>query len=245
MILKKSLRIKGFIISILIYCWSTASVFSQDSILNKYGLWVIKDKRSLIESIKSNPDKQMLDINKNIPGIVLDLKYAGRSNFMHQKLYTHISTTFIRKPAAIALLQVQKELNQQGLSLKIFDAYRPYSITEKMWEQVKDDRYAADPKKGSGHNRGVAVDLTIIELKTGKELSMGTVFDNFSDTAHHDFKVLPDEILKNRTVLKSMMEKYGFKSLVTEWWHYSLPNAKDFELLDLSFKDLRKLSRVK
>jgi D-alanyl-D-alanine dipeptidase len=129
----------------------------------------------------------------------------------------------------------------QNLNLKIFDAYQPYSVTEKMWEKVKDDRYAADASKGSGHNRGAAMDLTLIDLKTGKELPMGTGFDNFSDTAHHGFSGLPEEILQNRNLLKSIMEKYGFKQLSTEWWHFYLPNSSSFELLDIPFTDLEKM----
>jgi D-alanyl-D-alanine dipeptidase len=127
--------------------------------------------------------------------------------------------------------------------VKIFDAYRPYSITEKMWEKVKDDRYAADPSKGSGHNRGAAVDLTLIDLKTKKELPMGTGFDNFTDTAHSDFAQLPESILSNRNLLKSVMEKYGFKQLSTEWWHFYLPNSSTFELLDIRFADLKKMDK--
>ena len=180
----------------------------------------------------------MVDLKKKIPLLVLDLRYAGNNNFMHQQLYPAITTTYLRKPAADSLLAIEKELNKQGLGLKIFDAYRPYSVTEKMWEPVKDDRYAADPKTGSGHNRGVAVDLTIIHLKTKEELPMGTGFDNFSDTAHHDFTALPPAILQNRQLLKAIMEKHGFKALDTEWWHYSLPNAKEYELLNVGFKEL-------
>jgi D-alanyl-D-alanine dipeptidase len=164
---------------------------------------------------------------------------------MQRKLYPKITTTYLRSPAAKALLHVQIELNEMGLGLKIFDAYRPYSVTEKMWEPIQDDRYVADPKKGSGHNRGIAVDLTIINLKTKAELNMGTGFDNFSDTAHQTFTALPEEILRNRKLLKSLMEKYEFKPLETEWWHYSLPNAKDFELLDISFKSLKKSGESK
>jgi D-alanyl-D-alanine dipeptidase len=110
-----------------------------------------------------------------------------------------------------------------------------------MWEKVKDDRYAADPSKGSGHNRGAAVDLTLIDATTGEELPMGTGFDNFSDTVHSDFKNLSPEILKNRDLLKTIMEKYGFKQLSTEWWHFYLPNSSSFELLDISFSGLKKL----
>ena len=108
---------------------------------------------------------------------------------------------------------------------------------------MQDDRYAADPKKGSGHNRGIAVDLTIINLKNKEELDMGTGFDNFSDTAHHGFTNLPEEVLQNRLLLKKVMAQHGFKALDTEWWHYSLPNANDFELLDISFKELEKIQK--
>jgi D-alanyl-D-alanine dipeptidase len=184
----------------------------------------------------------MIDLQSFIPNIRLDLKYSTDQNFMHQKLYPAITTTFLRKPAAEKLKKIVNELKSRNLNLKIFDAYRPYSITEKMWEKVKDDRYAADPSKGSGHNRGAAVDLTLIDATTGEELPMGTGFDNFSDTAHSDFKNLSPEILNNRRLLKTIMEKYGFKQLSTEWWHFYLPNSSSFELLDISFSGLKKLA---
>ena len=111
-----------------------------------------------------------------------------------------------------------------------------------MWERVKDDRYAVDPKKGSGHNRGFAVDLTIINLKTLEELNMGTEFDNFSDSAQHSFTALAEEYLHNRYLLRSIMEKHGFKALETEWRHYFLPNASGFELMDISFEELYKMA---
>ena len=115
--------------------------------------------------------------------------------------------------ASQAALALSRDLKARGLGLKIFDAYRPYSVTEKMWRAVKDDRYAADPSKGSAHNRGIAVDLTLINLYTKRELSMGTGFDNFSDTAHGDFMGLPGKILQNRRLLEITMEKYGFIGL--------------------------------
>jgi D-alanyl-D-alanine dipeptidase len=107
-----------------------------------------------------------------------------------------------------------------------------------MWDLIHDERYVADPSKGSGHNRGLAVDLTIIDLKDGSELNMGTSFDNFTDTAHHTFKNLPADILQNRMLLRETMEKYGFKALETEWWHYSWPNDRNYEVLDIDFKKL-------
>ena len=219
----------------LVFLLTSLSTPAQNIPPNKYGLVVIGNVKQLQKTVFINGDKQMIDIKDHIGGLVLDLRYAGTNNFMKQQLYPAVTTTYLRRPAADSLAVIQKKLNESGLGLKIFDAYRPYAVTEKMWEPVQDDRYAADPKKGSGHNRGVAVDLTIINLTTKEELDMGTGFDNFSDTAHHAFNNLPEEILQNRLLLKTVMEQHGFKALDTEWWHYSLPNAKDFELLNIPF----------
>jgi len=216
----------------------------KDTGLNKYGLLVIHSMARFEKTVIANDANQMTDLKRKIPSLILDLRYATSNNFMHEKLYPPIKTTWLRKPAADSLKKIQSQLNVMGLGLKIFDAYRPYSVTEKMWEPVKDDRYAADPKKGSGHNRGIAVDLTLINLKTGHELNMGPGFDNFSDTAHHAFTNLPEEVLQNRLLLKKIMEQHGFKALDTEWWHYSLINAGNFELLDISFKYLEKKNKI-
>jgi zinc D-Ala-D-Ala dipeptidase len=171
--------------------------------------------------------------------IVYDLKYATKNNFTGKRLYDQSSKTYLRLPVVNALAKVALALEKQGLGLKIFDAYRPYHVTVKMWELIHDERYVADPAKGSGHNRGLSVDLTIIHLKDGSELNMGTGFDNFTDTAHHAFTQLPEEILKNRKLLKDIMMANGFRPLDTEWWHYSWPNDRNYDVLDLDFKKLR------
>lgn len=227
----------------IVFMLLSTSTFAQDSTLNKYGLWVISNINQLQKTINHDAGKAMVDLKKAIPGIQLDLRYAGTNNFMHEKLYPTIRTTYLRKNATDKLLKVQAELMKSHLGLKVFDAYRPYSVTERLWEPVQDDRYAADPKKGSGHNRGIAVDLTIISLQTNQELDMGTGFDNFSDTAHHAFKNLPEPVLQNRNLLQSIMEKYGFIALETEWWHYYLPNSNSYELMDISFKKLSTLNK--
>ncbi|MGI8582383.1 MAG: M15 family metallopeptidase, partial [Chitinophagaceae bacterium] len=118
-------------------------LLAQDTTFNKHGLWVIKNNRTLNSTINFNGNKQMADIKKLIPGVALDLRYATTNNFMHEKLYPSVSTTYLRLPAAKALQRVQGELNNLGIGLKIFDAYRPYSVTEKMWEPIKDERYVA------------------------------------------------------------------------------------------------------
>ena len=228
------------LIPLVVFLLTATAGQAQDTTLNKYGLWVIDEPAMLKKTILHDANKAMVNC-KRIPGILIDLRYAGTNNFMNTRLYPSTRTTYLRKPVIDSLALVQNEFNKLGLGLKIFDAYRPYSVTEKMWEPVKDDRYAADPRKGSGHNRGIAVDLTLIDLKTGNELPMGTGFDNFSDTAHHGFNLLPDPVLKNRLLLKTMMEKYGFTALPTEWWHYYMSAYSKFELLNLSFKGLKKI----
>ena len=224
-----------FILSTCLY----SNIFSQQK--TESGLFVTTKLKDYKKQVKDDPAKEMVELKELIPEIVYDLRYATKNNFMNRLMYPANTTeTFLRKPAAKALEKVQKELAAKGLGLKIFDAYRPYSVTVKFWELVKDERYVANPAKGSGHNRGIAVDLTIIYLKDGKELNMGTGFDNFTDTAHQNFTNLPEEILQNRILLKSTMEKYGFKPLETEWWHYYLANGDKFEVLDIDFKKMKK-----
>jgi D-alanyl-D-alanine dipeptidase len=204
------------------------------------GLVIISNTSAYNASLAGDSNKRMMALTKLIPGLVLDLRYNTSNNFMHRKMYDGVITeTYMRLPAAKALALVQKELNAKNLGLKIFDAYRPYAVTQKFWELVHDERYVANPAKGSGHNRGIAVDLTIIDLATKQELNMGTGFDNFTDSAHHAFTSLSQDVLNNRKLLKETMEKYGFKLFDTEWWHYSWPNPEQYEVLDLSFDKLK------
>ena len=224
---------------------SVAIIFSTTSLPILYAQknsepQVIKAYSLYKQSLKSDSSKKMVELKTVVPNIQYDLRYATLNNFMHQQVYKEGSHTFLRLIVARALGRVQQELNEKDLSLKIWDAYRPYSVTEKMWELIKDERYVADPKKGSGHNRGIAVDLTIIDRTTGKELDMGTGFDNFTDTAHQTFKNLPLEILNNRALLKTVMEKNGFVAMETEWWHFFW-NNQDFELLDIDPKKFKKI----
>lgn len=207
---------------------------------NEYVLTIINTIDNYLYTVKQDSNKQMVALNKLVPRLKNVWPYATTNNFTHQILYNH-PTAYMRIEAAIALQKVSEELYTQHIGLKIFDAYRPYSVTKKMWEVVPDDRYAANPAKGSGHNRGAAVDLTLYDLTTGTELQMPTPFDDFTEKAHHNYMNLDTTVLKNRKLLKDAMEKYGFVALDTEWWHYFLPNAaKRFELLDLDFKQMAK-----
>lgn len=233
-----------FLVMFLLFVdFTFTNVLAQSNVGNKYGLNVVNEVKLLQSQIELDSNMKMLSVSKEIPGAILDLKYATTDNFMHMKLYPTLQTTYLRLAAANALKKVIADLSKKQLTIKIFDAYRPYFITEQMWEKVKDSRYAADPSKGSGHNRGIAVDVTIVDLLTKKEITMPTGFDNFSDSAHQDFTQLPSDVINNRMLLKTTMEKYGFVALETEWWHFSLPGADQYDLLNLSFEALEKLSK--
>lgn len=217
------------ILLLLIFFLRTPAIAQKD-----YGIPVIDTKEKYLKTVREDSSKTMVELKTLAADLVYDLRYASTNNFMHKRMYSaNTRRTFLRKPAAEALAKVQQELREQGLGLKIYDAYRPYSVTVKFWELVKDERYVANPAKGSGHNRGLAIDLTLINLKTGNEIEMGTDFDNFSDTAHHSFNQLSPEVKQNRKLLRDVMKKYGFDMFDTEWWHYSWPNTKEFEVLDL------------
>ncbi|MBS1667390.1 MAG: M15 family metallopeptidase [Bacteroidetes bacterium] len=226
----------------IIFYLTPLSITAQRNKASDLPMVVVSSVTSYLTSVQHDENQKMINLGKKIPTIQLDLRYASTNNFMHRKMYKeNPKSTFMRLPAAKALIQVQKALNKKGLGLKVFDAYRPYSVTKDFWDLVHDERYVANPSKGSGHNRGIAVDLCIINLKTKKELKMPTGFDDFTDSAHHDFDDLPADVLANRALLKSTMLKYGFKAFATEWWHYSLPDPEKFPVLDLSFADLEGL----
>jgi zinc D-Ala-D-Ala dipeptidase len=213
--------------------------------ISRYGVPVLDNVQGYLQTVEKDSAKTMLELRSVSPNIVYDLRYASTNNFMKKRMYpAKTSQTFLRAPAAHALAKVQQQLNEKGYGLKIFDAYRPYSVTVAFWEPIKDERYVANPAKGSGHNRGLAVDLTVIDIKTGKELDMGTGFDNFTDTAHHAFtKNLPAEVQRARTLLRDAMETNGFTAMETEWWHYYWTNDKNYEVLDIPFKKLRAASK--
>lgn len=205
---------------------------------NEFGLQVINNIQSYQQTVSLDSNKRMVALENFIFPLQEEWKYATTDNFTHQVLY-HAPIAFLRLPAAKALRNVAAELKKNGLGIKIFDAYRPYRITKLMWKFVPDERYAANPAKGSGHNRGIAIDLTLVDLKTGKDLPMPTAFDDFTQKAHYDYMQLDRAVLANRKLLRTIMEQFGFKALDTEWWHFYWPDNR-FELMDLGFEKLEK-----
>ncbi|KAM3112512.1 D-alanyl-D-alanine dipeptidase [Phormidesmis sp. 146-33] len=168
------------------------------------------------------------------PNIVLDIRYATTNNFTKQKLYRQ-AKCFLRISVAEKLSRVQTELETQGLGLKVYDCYRPLSVQKRMWQLKPDPNYVANPVYGSRHNRGSAVDVTLVD-RTGKNLAMPTEFDEFSDRAHRDYNSLSNTVKTNRATLERIMEKHGFVGLQTEWWHFDATEWRQFPVADVSFE---------
>lgn len=222
---------------LIIIFFITIAANAQNVKLNEYGLYVVDDLKTYTLLIKKDSSKLLVDINEYIPDIILDIRYATENNFVGEAVY-NTPKAFTRLPVANALKEIQEELKKENLGLKIYDAYRPYSITKRFYDIVGDPDFVASPQKGSRHNRGCAVDLTIITLDDGKELEMPTDFDDFTEKAAHNFNELPQKVLLNREKLKNVMVKNGFSIYPAEWWHYDFKGWENFELMNISFEDL-------
>ncbi len=204
---------------------------------NPYELEIISEISDYKELVLTNPDKELIDLEKFIPDIVLDIRYAGKNNFTGEIIYK-AAKAYLRKPAAIALLNVQNELKTRGLEIKVFDAYRPYAATVKFYQVYPDTIFVAAPWRGSVHNRACAVDLTLIDIRTGDEFEMPTPFDDFTKKASHDYMDLSEKVINNRKILHDIMVKHGFTIYKNEWWHYDFKDFKSFELMNIYFEEL-------
>ncbi len=157
----------------------------------------------------------------------------------------HTPAAFLRLPAAQALLAVEQELKPLGYGLKIYDGYRPYRVTVAFYEAWHDTNFVASPYTGSRHNRGCAVDLTLINLSTGKELTMPTPYDAFTKQAAATWtEGLSKEAIDNKLRLQDVMLKHGYFIFPSEWWHFDFAGWEDYPVTDITFEDLlgRKLS---
>jgi len=214
-------------------------VQGQHNSNNPYNLNITNTVKDYCHSVALDSSNLLVDLTKTIPDIRLDIRYATENNFTHRKIYS-FARAFVRLPVSEALLKVQNELKQQGIGIKIFDAYRPYAATLLFYEIQKDTIYVAAPWKGSRHNRGCSVDLTLVDLKTGEELKMPTSFDTFSEKSWPSYMDLPQKVIQNRQVLIEVMSKHGFTVYPQEWWHFDFQNWENYGLLDIPFEELEK-----
>jgi D-alanyl-D-alanine dipeptidase len=168
-------------------------------------------------------DTTFVNLKDYSTDFVYDMKYATKDNFLKAKVYD-CAECFLRLKTVKALVKANKKFIRKGYRIQLFDCYRPLDIQKRMWQIVSNPEYVADPAKGSIHNRGGAVDITLVD-SNGIALDMGTPFDFFGPEAGHYFENLSDEVKQNRILLKRIMQKSGFIPFNSEWWHYNLNNA--------------------
>jgi D-alanyl-D-alanine dipeptidase len=175
------------------------------------------------------------------PTIRLDIRYATKNNFLGRPVYKQ-ARAFLQRPAAEALVRVNAALRVQGYGLIVFDGYRPWAVTKVFWDSTPTDKreFVADPAKGSRHNRGCAVDLTLFELKTGQPVRMPSEYDEMTERSHADYQCAPAERRRLRDLLRSAMEAEGFQVLESEWWHYDYKDWREYPILNKSFKEIAK-----
>ena len=177
------------------------------------------------------------------PSIKLDIRYATENNFVGKKVYPE-ARAFLQKPAAKALVKVHQKLKKQGLGLVIFDGYRPWSITKLFWEVTSEDKrkFVANPAKGSKHNRGCAVDLSVFDLKTGQLIDMPSGYDEFTERASPDYAGGTEKERENRDMLRRLMEGAGFTVNPNEWWHFDFKDWEKYAIYDISFTEAEKMN---
>ncbi len=173
----------------------------------------------------------LLDYEKDF---ILDMKYATTDNFLKAKVY-ECGNCYLRYKTVKKLIEANEKFKKKGFRIKLFDCYRPLDVQKKMWSIIPNANYVANPNKGSIHNRGGAVDLTLVDTN-GIQLEMGTDFDFFGPESSHDFENLPEEVLENRKFLKKIMSKSGFESFDSEWWHYNLRGSRKDKVSNFTWK---------
>ena len=195
-----------FVIALLISCKSTQLNSKKSSVL--------------LDITKETDSNIFVNLRNYSNDFVFDMKYATADNFLKEKVYP-CDECFLRVKTVKALLEANKTFLDKGFKIKLYDCYRPKAIQKKMWRIVPDANFVANPKKGSIHNRGGAVDISLVDLNE-IELDMGTKFDFFGKEASHNYQQFSDTILTNRKFLKEIMLQHNFKSFDSEWWHYNL-----------------------
>jgi zinc D-Ala-D-Ala dipeptidase len=179
----------------------------------------------------------LVNLQTVAPSIHLDMRYATTNNFLKQAVYPH-ATCLLRSATAAKLAAAQRALARRGLGLKVFDCYRPLSVQRRMWAILPDADYVANPKTGSRHNRGAAVDVTLVD-RSGIPLEMPSEFDDFSERAHADYAAASARAKAHRRLLRSAMTQHGFQGISTEWWHFDDSQSQRYGLLDVDWSDAR------
>ncbi len=181
----------------------------------------------------------LIELTTLDPTLRLDIRYAGTRNFLGTPLYSQ-ARAFLQRPAAEALVRAQRALAAQGYGLLVYDAYRPWYVTKVFWDATSpaQHKFVADPATGSRHNRGCAVDLTLVDLRTGRVLAMPSGYDEMSERAYPGYTGGPAEPRRLRDLLRRTMERAGFTVYEYEWWHFDYRDWHDYALQNVRFEAL-------
>lgn len=181
----------------------------------------------------------LVELTKLDPSIRLDIRYATDQNFLSTPMYSQ-ARAFLQRPAAEALVRANQKLRAEGYGVLIHDAYRPWYVTKMFWDATPDDKkiFVADPATGSKHNRGCAVDLSIYDMKTGREVSMPSIYDEMTPRAFADYPGGTSDERQHRAILRSAMESQGFTVYPNEWWHFDYKEWKEYPIMNVRFEDL-------
>lgn len=203
--------------------------------------------RSRAEALAARPPEErgefrrseLVDIARLDRRIKLDIRYATSGNFLGTAVYS-LARAYLQRPAARALLRAHRDLMKQGYGL-VFDAYRPWYVTKMFWDAVPPDKheFVADPAKGSRHNRGCAVDLTLYDLKSGQEVEMTGAYDEMSERSYPTYAGGTREQRARRDLLRRAMEKQGFAIYESEWWHFDYRDWKHYAIQNVPFEEIR------
>lgn len=184
--------------------------------------------------------KSLVEVARLDTTIRLDIRYATPNNFMGRPMYAQ-ARAFLQRPAAEALVRVHRAMRAKGYGLLVFDGYRPWAVTKKFWDETPPEKHSfvANPKKGSKHNRGCAVDLSLYDLRTGAEVAMPSPYDDFTPMASSSYAGGTEEQRSMRALLRAAMEAEGFRVEPGEWWHFDHRTWRDYPILDIPFEKLK------
>ena len=231
--------------TVLLIFWLPLA-FAQEASFRITPLRPVEELRK--EALQAQPPEEhatfrksdLVELTKLDPTIKLDIRYASTNNFLGTPVYTQ-ARAFLQRPAAEAVVRAHRQLRARGYGLLIHDGYRPWYVTKIFWDATPIDKrmFVANPAEGSRHNRGCAVDLSLYDLKTGKEVQMPSGYDEMTDRAYADYPGGTPEQRARRALLREAMEKEGFQVFPAEWWHFDYQDWKSYGIQNIRFEDLR------
>ncbi|MBO0861625.1 MAG: M15 family metallopeptidase [Chloracidobacterium sp.] len=218
----------------------SALLFSLSWFANAYDIYADGASQEMPREKGDFRAPDLVELVKLDPTIKLDIRYATPNNFLGRPVYKE-ARAFLQRPAAEALLRANRKLRKKGYGLMVFDGYRPWSVTKLFWDSTPQDkkRFVADPSQGSRHNRGCAVDLTLYDLRTGREVEMPSGYDEMTERAYPNYSGGNERRRRMREMLREGMESEGFTVYEFEWWHFDYKDWRQYPLFNIGFEEIK------